>query len=82
MRRFIFVVGLFIIGYSLGVIPTQAQTYPNHSIQVVIPGAPGDALDIAGRLVIEELEKILKVPVVPINLWYFQMDVSSLNRPL
>jgi len=67
MRRFIFVVGLLMIGYSLGVLPTQAQPYPNRSIQVVISGAPGDAVDLAGRLMVEELEKILRIPAVPLN---------------
>jgi tripartite-type tricarboxylate transporter receptor subunit TctC len=33
----------------------------------VIPGAPGDAADIAARSVAEELSKILKTSVVPIN---------------
>jgi len=45
----------------------EAETYPTHTIQVVIPGAPGDAVDLAGRVAIEELEKILKVPVIVIN---------------
>jgi len=67
MRRFIFMVGLFIIGYSLGVIPAQAQTFPSYPLQLVIPGAPGDAADIAARSVAEELAKILKISVVPIN---------------
>ena len=58
---------LIIVGLFLGVSPIQAQPYPNHSIQVVITGAPGDALDIAGRLIIEDLEKILKVSVIPLN---------------
>jgi tripartite-type tricarboxylate transporter receptor subunit TctC len=51
----------------LGVIPAQAETFPNYPIQLVIPGAPGDAVDIAGRSVAEELAKILKVPVLPLN---------------
>ncbi len=55
------------LGLFFGVPPIQAQPYPAHTIQIVIPGAPGDALDLAGRVAIEELEKILKVPVVVIN---------------
>jgi len=51
-----------------GVLHIQAQPYPNRSITVVLPTAPGDASDISGRLVIEELEKnILKVPMIPLN---------------
>ena len=41
---------------------------PSRLIQLVIPGAPGDAQDdVVARLVAEELAKILKVPVVPRN---------------
>jgi tripartite-type tricarboxylate transporter receptor subunit TctC len=69
MRRYVFVVGFFLIvsGLSLGVSSIQAQPYPSHSIQIVIPGAPGDAGDIAARLLLEELTKILKTPIVAVN---------------
>jgi tripartite-type tricarboxylate transporter receptor subunit TctC len=69
MRRQTFFIGfaLAVLGLSFGVSPIEAQPYPDHAIQIVIPGAPGDALDIAGRLIIEELAKEIKVPVIPIN---------------
>jgi len=69
MRRFIFMMGLLFGIYILIVGPStlQAQPFPSYSIQLVIPGAPGDAMDIAGRSMAEELGKILNVPVVPIN---------------
>jgi tripartite-type tricarboxylate transporter receptor subunit TctC len=44
-----------------------AQKYPDRPITLVIPMAPGDGLDVAGRLMGEELSKLLKVPVVPLN---------------
>src|SRR5438093_5588987 len=44
-----------------------AQSYPNGPITLVIPLAPGDGTDIAGRAMAEALAKILKVPVVPVN---------------
>ena len=44
-----------------------AQKYPDRPITLVIPMAPGDGLDIAGRLMAEELSKLLKVPIVPLN---------------
>jgi tripartite-type tricarboxylate transporter receptor subunit TctC len=44
-----------------------AQKYPDRPITLVIPMAPGDGLDIAGRLMGEELSKLLKVPIVPLN---------------
>jgi tripartite-type tricarboxylate transporter receptor subunit TctC len=66
-HAFMFGFALTVWGLFLGVSPIHAQSYPTHTIQVVIPGAPGDALDLAGRVAIEELEKILKVPVVVVN---------------
>ncbi len=60
-----FVLAAFVLFFAVPQV--QAQDYPNHPIQVIIPGAPGDALDLAGRVVIEEMEKILKVPLVIVN---------------
>ena len=52
----------------LGAAPrAHAQSYPSGPITLVIPLAPGDASDVAGRAMAEELAKLLKVPVVPIN---------------
>ena len=45
----------------------HAQSYPSGPITLVIPLAPGDATDVAGRAMAEELAKLLKVPVVPVN---------------
>jgi tripartite-type tricarboxylate transporter receptor subunit TctC len=44
-----------------------AQTYPAHPITLVLPMAPGDGIDLAGRAMGDELAKILKVSVVPMN---------------
>jgi tripartite-type tricarboxylate transporter receptor subunit TctC len=44
-----------------------AESYPTGPITLVIPLAPGDATDVAGRAMAEELAKLLKVPVVPVN---------------
>jgi tripartite-type tricarboxylate transporter receptor subunit TctC len=43
------------------------QDYPNRPISLIIPMAPGDALDVTARLMGEGLAGILKVPVVPLN---------------
>jgi tripartite-type tricarboxylate transporter receptor subunit TctC len=45
----------------------QAQTYPSHPIQVVITLAPGDSLDLVGRVLCAELPKVLNSEVIPIN---------------
>ena len=69
MRRFtgmlVWFSALFVLGFWIQ--PLQAEQYPSHPIQLVIPAAPGDGGDIAGRLIAEELTKILKTSVVPVN---------------
>jgi tripartite-type tricarboxylate transporter receptor subunit TctC len=68
MKRSILIVGLFAMLYSMTGDPAlQAQPYPTHPIQFVIPSAPGDGTDVAARLFAEELGKVLKTPVVPLN---------------
>lgn len=46
---------------------SQAQDYPKGSITVIVPLAPGDAVDIAARAIGDELSKSLKVPVLVVN---------------
>ena len=46
---------------------SYAQTYPKGPISLVIPLTSGDATDIAARTMGEELAKLLKVAVVPVN---------------
>jgi tripartite-type tricarboxylate transporter receptor subunit TctC len=45
----------------------QAEDYPKGPITVIVPLAPGDAVDIAARAIGEELSKSLKVPVLVVN---------------
>lgn len=45
----------------------HAQDYPKGPITVIVPLAPGDAVDIAARAIGEELSKSLKVPVLVVN---------------
>jgi len=47
--------------------PLKAQTYPSQPIQLVIPMAPGDTVDLSGRALATEMAKILKTPVIAIN---------------
>jgi tripartite-type tricarboxylate transporter receptor subunit TctC len=44
-----------------------AQVYPKQAINLIIPLAPGDSTDVAGRTIGEGLSKLLKVPVVAVN---------------
>ena len=45
----------------------RAQSYPSNAINLVIPLAPGDAADLTGRTMGEEMSKLLKVPIVIVN---------------
>src|SRR2546425_316337 len=56
---------LTIIALSSSPTPQAAAlSYPNGPITLVIPLAPGDATDIAGRAMADELAKLLKVGAV------------------
>jgi tripartite-type tricarboxylate transporter receptor subunit TctC len=57
----------FAIALLLFVSSVYGQDYPKSPITLVIPLAPGDATDIAGRAMGEELARLLKVPVVAVN---------------
>lgn len=48
-------------------LPIFAQSYPNAPIQVIIPMAPGDTVDLTGRAISAEMSKILNNPVIVIN---------------
>ena len=58
MGRYVLVMGfLSVFGLGIGVPVLHAQSYPQYRIQLVIPGAPGDAADIAARSVAERIEQ-------------------------
>lgn len=64
---FVFVV-MSLVGFCAFVAPVaHAQPYPNRTIQLVIPYVAGATADITGRLLAEELEKILGVKIIPMN---------------
>ena len=46
---------------------TFAQAYPNHPIKVLIPWPPGQATDLAARMVSEKLVPVLGQPLVADN---------------
>jgi tripartite-type tricarboxylate transporter receptor subunit TctC len=45
----------------------SAQSYPNHPIKVIIPWPPGQATDLAARMVSEKLVPVLGQPLVMDN---------------
>lgn len=62
------IMGLLSIALLLaGPTHLHAQGYPNQAINLVLPYAPGDTGDVAGRAMGEELAKLLKVPIVAVN---------------
>ena len=69
MRRFAFALAFLLVvyGLSVGAPIVFSQTYPNHTIQLVIPGAPGLMQDIPGRLLSEEVGKVIKEQIVVVN---------------
>lgn len=58
---------LSIASLMLTAMPVRAQSYPSNAITLVIPLAPGDAADVTGRTMGEEISKLLKVPIVIVN---------------
>jgi tripartite-type tricarboxylate transporter receptor subunit TctC len=67
-KTVLFFVGfILVVSQSFWTSSLQAQTYPRQPIQLIITLAPGDGLDVTGRAIAEQLGKILKTPVVPMN---------------
>jgi tripartite-type tricarboxylate transporter receptor subunit TctC len=62
-------IGIFLTLFALTVEGTtaEAQSYPSYPIKIVIVAGPGDASDTTSRLLGDELAKILKTPIVPLN---------------
>jgi len=60
---------LFVLTFLALAVPSQplAQGFPGRPITLVIPMAPGDATDVAARAMADELSKLLKVPIIPLN---------------
>ena len=57
MKRFFFILA------ALPVL-AWAQSYPNHAVKVIVPWPPGQATDIAARVVAERLQASLGQPFV------------------
>lgn len=67
-RSFLLAIGLAGLGWlSLGLALAQAD-YPNKPIKLIVAFPPGGTSDVMGRLMAEELGKILKQPVVVENI--------------
>jgi tripartite-type tricarboxylate transporter receptor subunit TctC len=58
---------VFTLCFALLNQPLMAQTFPSSPVQMVIPMAPGDSVDVIGRTMANEMTKLLKTPVIPVN---------------
>jgi tripartite-type tricarboxylate transporter receptor subunit TctC len=69
MRHFSLALAFLIAvyGMSMGASILNAQPYPNRPVQLVIPGSPGLMLDMPGRLISEEVGKLVKQQIVIVN---------------
>ena len=68
MKGLVLSAGIAVIATTLFLTPhATAQTYPNHPIQLIVPMAPGDTVDLAARAIATELSKILNTPVIVNN---------------
>ncbi len=63
MKRFIAALCALMLGAS----ELSAQNYPDHAVRVVIPFAPGGAVDSVGRIVAAKLQEKFKQPIVVEN---------------
>jgi tripartite-type tricarboxylate transporter receptor subunit TctC len=62
MRRIFFVLALLLFSDL-----SLAQSYPNHAVKVIVPWPPGQATDIAARMLAEKMQDALKQPFVVDN---------------
>ncbi|HEY4253383.1 MAG TPA: tripartite tricarboxylate transporter substrate binding protein [Roseomonas sp.] len=65
MFRRVLLLAVAALGFSAGL--ATAQTYPNRPIRMIVPWPPGQATDLAGRLIAQKLSEVLGQPVVAEN---------------
>ena len=65
----VFITAFFLMAYGISIgIPTlQAQPYPNRPIQLIVPIPAGGGGDVNGRLLVEDLTKILGQQIMVVN---------------
>lgn len=64
------VVFLFLLCFSMSLDAQMVyaqEKYPTRNIELIIPWTAGGIADVAGRIFGDELSKVLKVPVTPVN---------------
>ncbi len=71
------IAGIVIAALWAAVTSVHAQTYPNRPIQVIIPMGPGTATDLNGRILLDELKRILKTEIIILNKPGASMTVGT-----
>src|SRR5712671_2649007 len=59
-----------LLGFALAIAApgaARAQAWPTHDIRAVIPLAPGNAQDVVGRIVLDQLSRQIGQPIVVEN---------------
>ena len=67
MKTFVMIIAVCLILIVGSTFLHAQEKYPSRGIELVIGWAPGGPADIAGRIFANELTKVLKVPVTPVN---------------
>ena len=65
--RTLLVIGVSLAGTAFSIAGAVAQTYPVKAIRMIVPGPPGPATDLAGRIVAQRLSEQLAQPVLVDN---------------
>jgi len=67
-RHILITISAFVmLGLCSGVPTIQADTYPNRPVQFIVPGTPGSIIDITGRVLAEDMGKVLGAQFIPVN---------------
>src|ERR1051326_2268202 len=63
MRQICLMLGVA-LSICAGTVGAQAQGYPNRTIRVVVPYAPGGGVSLLGQIITNKMSEILKQPIV------------------
>jgi tripartite-type tricarboxylate transporter receptor subunit TctC len=66
MRRVSWTLALFLIA-GLATSPARSETYPNRTVRIIVPYAPGGGVSILAQNVAGKMQEVLKQPVIVDN---------------